>query len=520
MKPLRERINPLRRAVAGSAFLALVLTALLAIAASAQAAELLYWDNFSGKSADSISVANVDGSGGGSLNLTGAELTDPEGMAIDSVTGRLFVAGSNSGPGEIGQILFANLDGSGAGVFSAPGAPVEEPLGVALDPNTRTIYWVNSPTGPDSIAWAKLDGSAGGLLNTTGATLEGAYKIAVDPVHGRVYWANTEEVLDTISYANVDNSGGGNLDLTGATPPKQISALAVDPAAGRIYWLDNEVGRISFASLSGGGGGDVNTTGATFDDPFGLAFDPTIQKFYWGNYEHKEERTNAIGFANLAGGGGAITPTDAPVAGPQDPLILKSPSGTAAPQVTRSKKNRAALSCSSGSWASDFPGSFVYQAPHTLGYQWTRNGKPVSGASAATFTAKSQGKYACVVTATNQAGSSSQTSASAKVEAAKLKLNVKKGRAEAGGVATFKVKLLNQGDIKSKKAQVCAQVPKKAQDDLKARKCSKLAALAGRAKRTVKVKVKVFGSAEGTYKLTFKPKGVPGKPAKGKLLVH
>ena len=108
-----------------SASIALALVLLLALAARAQAAETIYWDNY-GATPQSISVANIDGSGGGGLNLTGVNLDDPEGMAIDTVTGRLYVV-SSSGAGGKGEILFVNLDGSGAGVFSAPGAPLDEP---------------------------------------------------------------------------------------------------------------------------------------------------------------------------------------------------------------------------------------------------------------------------------------------------------------------------------------------------------------------------------------------------------
>jgi hypothetical protein len=519
LNPVREWIAARRELVLGSAVIALALALLLALAGRAQAAELVYWDNYTANP-DSVSVANLDGSGGGTLPLTGAEIDSPEGMAFDSVTGRLFVSNA---VGEHGQITFVNVDGSGAGVFTAPGAPIEEPEGVAVDPVTRMIYWTNTEgngAAEGSIAWAKLDGSAGGMLNTTGATLEEPYKIAIDTVHNRVYWSN--EKTDGISFANADNTGGGgNLDLTGATPPEYIDGLSVDPAGGRIYWLDESGEHVSFASLSGGGGGDVNITGAPFNSPFGLAFDPALGRLYWGNYNGGSENPeNAIGFADLSGSVGGISPATAEVAGPQDPVILKSPTGTAAPVVTRSKNSRASLACSAGEWAADYAGSFVYQAPKTLAYQWTRNGQPIAGATATTFVAKSAGTYGCTVTATNQAGSASQSSAAANVKAAKLKLSAKKAKAKAGGLATFKVKVVNQGDLKSKKAKICAKVPKKAKSDLKAKKCSKVPPLGGRKKKTVKVKLKVLPSADGSYKLTFKPKGVPGKAAKGKLIVH
>jgi len=502
--------------------LTLALLALLAFASRAQAAELIYWNNYS-ETPQSISFANSDGSGGGALNLTGTTLDDPEGMAIDTVTNRLFVASSSGGPGAKGEILAVNLDGSGASVFTAPGALVDEPYGVVLDPATRMIYWANdgSGEGDGSIAWAKLDGSAGGLLNTAGATLVEPYKIGLDPVNGRVYWGNNPSGGDiSISYANVNGTGGGNLSLS--TAPENAWGFAVDPAAGRLYWTEGNLDRFAYTGLLGGNVSILDTTGAVVNSSYGFALDPTLNKIYWVNYGNNANRTNGIGFASLSGGnGGNITPPTAPFNGPQDLVVLKSPTGTGAPAITRNPKNRAALSCSTGSWGADYPGSFVYQAPRTFAYQWTKNGAAVAGATAATFTATTPGSYACTVTAANQSGSAAQTSGAVNVKASKVKLSTKKkAKADAGDLVTFKVKAVNQGDIQSKKAKVCVKLPKAAKADLKAPKCKTLAKLNGQAKKTVTLKIKVKPAAdEGTDKLTFQVKGTAGKAAKSKIVV-
>jgi len=510
-----------RTSAIGGGIVAIALTALLWMASAAQAAELVYWNNYE---ENTIAFAGIDGTGGGALNLTGSVVENPEGMAIDTATNKLFVASAGETPKNPGFITAINLDGSGATTFSPPGAPVDVPEGVVVDPATRMIFWANTGSGGSngSIAWANLDGSAGGTLNTTGAKVENPYRMALDPVGGRVYWTNTAEPLDSIAFANTNNTGGGgNLDLTGATVPKGITGYSVDPTAGRIYWLENENEIISFAGLSGGGGGDLSMTGATVDDPYGLAFDPTIGKFYFGNYGHAGERIGAIGTLNLLGGGGAINIATAPVKGPQDPTILKSPTGTEVPKVTRSKKSRSGLSCSTGSWAADFAGSFVYQAPHTFAYQWKSKGKSLKGATKATLQAKSAGKYTCVVTASNQAGSAGQTSAAVNVKAAKVKLTAKKKiSTHPGGVAKFKVKAVNQGDLKSKSARVCVKVAKKDKSDLKASKCKSLGTLKGRGKRTAAVSVKVGQGAAGTYKLTFLVRGSAGTSARAKILVR
>jgi DNA-binding beta-propeller fold protein YncE len=496
--------------------LALALLASLAIAVRAQAAETLYWDNFSANP-DSISFANIDGNGGGPLGLGGIALENPEGMALDPASGRLFVA--NAGEN---QVDFVNLDGSGAGVFSAPGAPVAEPEGIAVDTAARTIYWSNAET--KTIAWARLDGSAGGVLDTTGATIGNIFRIAVDPVAGRVYWGsnvNTPGVPSTIGYANVDNTGGGELNIAGATPPDEVSGLAVDPAGGRLYWTDANLQIISFASLSGAGGADLNTAGASFNRPWGLALDPGLGRLYWGNESNGVVRTNAIGLGFLTGGGGGIALAAAPVNGPQDPLVLKSPSGTGVPQIARSTKAPSELSCTTGSWAADYAGSFVYQAPHTFGYQWTNNGTPIAGATAKTLRATAPGSYTCVVTAANQAGSTAQTSAATAVSASNIKLTVKKkAKVKPGGVATFKVRAANQGELEAAKATVCAKVPKKTKKFLKAPKCKALSSVAAGGAATATLKIRVKTSAHrGTYKVTFQITGSAGSAAKAKIVV-
>lgn len=79
------------------------------------------------------------------------------------------------------------------------------------------------------------------------------------------------------------------------------------------------------------------------------------------------------------------------------------------------------LSCSEGTWAPDELGGFLFDAPHSFAYSWTRNGTLISGAASSTISARRGGEYACRVTATNEAGSASQTSpAHAVLSAAKI----------------------------------------------------------------------------------------------------
>ena len=510
------------RLFAVSASIVLALLTMLALVSRAQATETVFWDNYSGDP-DSIGYSDISGAGGGALNLTGVELKGPEGMAYDSATGRIFVAGYESGPDEKGQIIWSNIDGSGAGVLNTTGAPLDEPMGVAIDPVNRLIYWLNTE-GPEkgSVAFARLDGSGGGQLNTAGAPpFDEPYRLGYDPASGKVFWSDEVGTTDVIAFANVNGSGGGTLDLSGVPAFDGVNGFTVDSAAGRLYWTEGD--DLNYVSVNGGSGGTVDLTGADIRSAYGLALDPANGTVYWGNYDNGNgANAGAIGFVRLSGGGGSISPSPAaPAKGPQDPVIVKSPTGTGAPAITRNPQNRAELTCSSGSWASDAAGGNVYQAPNAFAYQWLRNGTPIAGATAATLVAKSAGEFTCTVTGSNPVGSAAQTSAAVKVKASKIKLTTKKkAKADAGDRVTFKVKAVNQGDLKPKNGKLCVKLPKAAKDDLKAPKCKKLG-LKGRAKKTLTLKIKVKpGADEGTAKLTFQVKGSAGKTAKSKIVVR
>ncbi len=497
-----------------------VATALLWVVPAAQASETIYWSNFNSKT---IGFANLDGTGGGNFDTAGQPANGSEGLAIDSASGRLYWSSYGSSPTDTGGIFHAGLGSGDGGRLNTGAATMNEPDGIAIDPTTETIYWANTEGGAGglgTISYAKLDGSSAGDLNTSGATVDRPGQVALDLAGGRIYWSNYGS--DTISFAKLDNSGGGgNLDLTGATVPTNITGLSVNPAVGQIYWVDSETKKVSHANLTGGGGGDFDYGSAPFAEGFGMAFDPTSGKIYWGNYENAKVATGAFGFVGIGGGGGGINIATAAVDGPQNPIILKGPSGTGAPAITRTPKT-VSLSCSQGTWAADFAGSFVYQAPKSYGYQWLLNGASISGANASTLTATKPGTYTCAVTGSNQDGSATQTSAGVKLVPAALSLKIRKHnvKTKAGRPVTFGFLAVNSGDFPVSGARLCVKEAKKTAKEVKAPKCRSLGKIAAHKKRSVKLKLKADDSAEGAYKVTFLVRGKGGaKPVRAKLLV-
>lgn len=516
MKPLVQPLPTSRRLTWLVGAIALVSCALLGVTARAHASETIYWDNYAA-TPSTIGFANIDGTGGGILNTSAITIEEPEGLAYDPSNGRIYIADSGGN-----QIQWAAVDGSGSGVLDTAGAIVEDPRGVAVDPSTQTVYWVNAEEA-GSIGFASANGGGGGVLNTTGASVEGPHKLALDTVNGRVYWATGKGEID---FANLNNTGGGQITYGAGEGPEAWQAINVDPAAGRLYFLGESptgVNGIYWFDTSGVGGGEVplsavsGETPNAFNDPYGLSFDPSKGRFIWANYGSINDAANAFGTATLGlAASSSIPVATAPVNGPQDPVVVKSPTGAGAPQVTGSG---TALSCSRGSWSQDYPGSYVYGAPVSYSYQWSLNGQPISGANGTTFTATSSGSYTCMVTGTNRSGSASQTSAGYTVTIAPppppasfslTSASKKKVKVKAGKTAVLKLDLKNAGGTTSSSSKVCVQLSKKAKKGLVAPKCAAVGAITPGAITHVTLKVKTKSTAKGTYKFSVVASGASG----------
>ncbi len=371
----------------------------LVLAASASAADTVYWANEVGST---ISFANLNGSGGGgNLSTTGAERNSPEGMAIDPATGKIYWSNLDGN-----TISWADLDGGGGGILSTSGVTPNAPTGVAVDPADGKIYWANQ--SGDTISFANLDGSGGGgTLNTTGATKDGPVGVALDPANGKIYWTNFED--DKISFANLDDSGGGgDLPISGTTLEGPYG-LAIDPETEKIYWSNFSCcgDTISFANLDGSGGGILSTPGVSPSGPSGVAIDPAAGKIYWAN-----GNANKIAVANLDGSGGSdLTTTGATPDGPRFLALLNVPGGAGVPVISGGPAVGSSLSCTQGLWATDLLPASDYLAPERFVFGWSESGTAIPGATSSSIVAGSPGSYTCQVTASNQAGPTTQSSA-------------------------------------------------------------------------------------------------------------
>jgi DNA-binding beta-propeller fold protein YncE len=381
----------------------------MALAATAGAADSVYWSNFEG---NDLGHAALTG-GGADIVPTPLAAERPYGAAIDAAAGKIYWGdqGTNT-------IKYANLDGSGSAVLPTGAASVDEPNATAVDPGAGRIYWANGIG--NTIAWANLDGSGGGDVNIGSAPVERPYGIAIDPAANRIYWANFGGT--SIGYANLDGTGSAGELALPAGLVEEPDGLAIDRINGRIYWTNFEsgsgAGTIGWADLNGVAAGTLPVAPGLIDEPTGLAIDPFTERIYWAN-----EVGGTLASASLDGSGGSLLDTSgSPPNFPAYPSLLKAPQSTAGPTLSGGASVGATLTCKPGTWAADLVESFLYRAPQTTAIGWTLNGSTLNGATAATLTVTQPGSYACQSIATNGAGSTTVTSSSVNVAAASAQM--------------------------------------------------------------------------------------------------
>jgi hypothetical protein len=352
-------------------------------ASAALAADAVYWSNGNG----AIRGGALNGSGSPVSLFTGE--TSPRGVSIDPTSGKIYWG---TGGGGNGDIRVGSLDGTG----TASGLYLSEsgPESITVDPAAGKIYWA---AFGGTIRVGNLNGS--GSPTTLYSGESSPVGIAIDPLAGKVYWSDSGN--GQIRAGNLNGSGLASTLFSGETSPRGV---AIDPAAGKIYWT-NEVtsGAVRVANLNGTGSAANLFSGE--NGPEGVAIDPSAGKIYW-----TDNGSGLIREGNLSGTG---TPSSLFTGenSPKFPTLLRSPETAGVPSIAGGTDVGSNLACSQGSWAANLLGAFLYRAPNSFAYQWSKDGTTTPGATTSTLTASQPGSYTCKVTATNQAGSASQTSA-------------------------------------------------------------------------------------------------------------
>jgi hypothetical protein len=388
----------------------------------------IYWANYGDST---IRGAPLAGSGTvDTLYDSGDGVDAPTSVAVDPAAGRVYW----SDGGDVGNIKRAPLTGSGPVQTLYDAAQgVFYPTSVVIDPAGQRVYW------SDGLFDGKIKRApiAGGgpvdILYGAAQGVTGPSSVVVDPAAGRVYWLNYPDR----SIRAAPLSVGGSIDTLygsgqGVWNPGRI---VIDPSPTPVP--SSTPARATLDRL--GVGAVIRRAPGWAEDLYSRLFPtPTAgpaERVYWGNGGATQAApspyANMIRSAPLAGGGTADTlyGSGQGVDNPTALAVLRSPVGTAAPTVswglildkqpfgglqfggTHSGPLGQRLTCSRGSWAPDLLGAFLYRAPQSFAFQWRLNGNDIQNANQADYTPTSPGSYSCRVTATNRAGSASQTSA-------------------------------------------------------------------------------------------------------------
>jgi DNA-binding beta-propeller fold protein YncE len=391
-KELKRRLPvPARGGVRAATVTALLfvaaVTALLPAGAGAAdgSGARIYWSNESG----AVRFANVDGSGG--TTLFGVE-GGPCGVALDPAAGKVYWTNFPSG-----EIRAANLNGSGTAstLFTDAGA-----CAVALDRPAGKIYWTNYDAS--TVRVANLDGTGVAATLFAEPPGSGPSGLVIDRATGKIYWTNQN--TDQVRIANLDGSGDASTLFGPPEAGDNPLGLAIDRTAGKVYWAALRSGEIRVGNLDGSG--VPSTLFAGEEGPAGVALDATAGKLYWATFFGGMIRSG-----NVDGSGSPATVLQGEGL-PSFPALLQAPHADGqAPAISGGASLGDALSCSSGGWKSDLDGAFLFRAPRTFAYQWQLDGTDIPGATTSSLTFTEPGDYTCRVTAANEAGSSSQTSA-------------------------------------------------------------------------------------------------------------
>lgn len=372
------------------------LVALVALALPAtSAAHNAYWsDAGSGQ----LRLGNL--SGGGATTLLEGE-QGPGAIALNPAAGRVYWTDATTG-----QIRVANLVGGGAAQTLYTEPEGSRPVGIAINAAAGKLYWTDAGSGE-----IRSGSTAGGAAAQTLYTEpEGADPVglAINAAAGRLYWADEGN-----GEIRAGSLAGGTTPETLRTEPSgsRPSGIAVYPGKARLYWTDAGSDEIRVGGL-GHGAGKALYSEPEGSAPRGVAVDTATGQLYWA-----DSGSGAIRVGYLADSGAPGTLFEGE-SGPGFPVLLLSPSGSGIPSISGKRRVGQTLTCGRGKWAANQPGSGLYQAPQSFAYQWLLNGSPIAGASAAALSPASAGSYSCEVTASNAAGSATQTSLRASVRAA------------------------------------------------------------------------------------------------------
>jgi trimeric autotransporter adhesin len=215
---------------------------------------------------------------------TAATLADPTGIAVDALTGNLYIVGYLSSrirmvtksTGIITTVAGSGLDGYSGDGGPAKSAQLSAPTGVGVDSTRRLIYIADNANNVIRM----INMTTGNIFTVAGGKGSGDIPAYVEGNYGNYGYSGTP---------GGDGDGGLATSATLSNPTRNV----VELSSGNIYIADSGNNRIRLVTRSTGiisavaGTGAIGYTGdgglaiqATLMFPTGIALDPSSSDLY------------------------------------------------------------------------------------------------------------------------------------------------------------------------------------------------------------------------------------------------
>lgn len=188
--------------------------------------------------------------------------TDPQGVAVNPLTNRIYVA--NHGSNDVSVI-----DGATNTVVATVPVGVE-PQAIGVNPSTNLVYVTNQ--GGDSVS--VIDGASNAVVATIPVGTR-PFGVAVNATTNRIYVGNG----DSSDVSVID--GASNAVIATISLPSSPAGLAVDPETNRIYVIS--IGFQGVTSVIDGATNTVIATVSTGSNAAEVAVNPATNRFYVTN---------------------------------------------------------------------------------------------------------------------------------------------------------------------------------------------------------------------------------------------
>jgi hypothetical protein len=365
----------------------------------------------------------------------------------------------NTATGYLGTVHFTSSDphaslpadatlSNGSGTFSATLRTAGNQTLTATDTTTSSV---TATSGPIAVAAARVthfavaapsSATAGHAFNLTVTALD-QFDNTATGYAGKVHFTSTDGAATLPADATLTN-GVGSFGATLKTAGKQ-TITAADAAAGAITGTSGSIAVSAAAADHFTLSAPASATAGTPISFKVSAFDPYGNQAtgYAGtvHFSSTDSAATLPADASLSGGSATfsatfntagnqtITATDklnpalsatsaavavAAKAGSGPPPPPAAPQATVAPTISGTPAVGQVLTCNQGSWSGN---------PSSFAFQWLRNGTPIQGATASTYTvtvADYGTDLSCVVTATATGPGGSASGSQAAVPAATL----------------------------------------------------------------------------------------------------